>query len=63
MIINNDPKQSLWELWFVISIIWVITIFMIGMLPNSKINFPHWDICAVLCSVNCIFCAVVGCKK
>lgn len=63
MTINNDPKQSLWELWFVISTILCLSIFMIGTLPNSKETVPNWDICALLSFINIVICVAIGCKK
>lgn len=61
--INNEFKQSMWETWFVISLILIIGVFIIGTAPNSKIIYPHWDIYAVFSVANGILCIVIGTKK
>lgn len=55
---NNDPKQTIWEIWFVTATVILMATIFIGTLEGSRIIFPHWDIFASVAFLN--FCIALG---
>lgn len=39
---NNNSKQTMWETWFVTSVIIIMGMIFIGTLDNSKEAFPNY---------------------
>lgn len=60
---NNDPKQTMWETWFIISVILFITSFCIGTLENSVQMFPNFRIWFGISCINLIYCVHIGLKQ
>lgn len=58
MTYNNDPKQTMWETWFVSSVIILMATLFVGTLEGSRIIFPNWDIFAIVVFIN--FCVSLG---
>ena len=60
---NNEPRQTIWELWFVTSVILFIASVFIGTTPGSVQMFPHFDMWLGVVFVNLIACITVGYRK
>lgn len=59
----NDPKQTMWEAWFITSIILFLGTIFIGTTPGSVQMFPNFDIWLGIIFVNLVFCAFIGLKQ
>ena len=60
---SNDPRQDLWERWFIISIIFLLSTLFIGTLYNSKTNFPNYLYWLTGATINLIICLIIGLRK
>lgn len=64
--INNiqeeHSKQTMWEYWFVISIILFLGSFFIGTLEGSKTFLPNWIYAMGLVTINLMTCLYYGLK-
>jgi membrane protein YdbS with pleckstrin-like domain len=56
----SDSKQTMWETWFVLSVIIVFAYLVVGVMIGSEQQFPNWDIFAVLAIVNLLVCLYKG---
>jgi uncharacterized protein (DUF983 family) len=56
----SDSKQTMWETWFVISIVIVFAYLCVGVMTGSAEQFPNWDIFAILAIVNLLVCLYKG---
>lgn len=57
---NNDPKQTLWEMWFILSIILIGMLIILGSTNGSKETIPDYPYYVLLSVVNFVMCVVVG---
>jgi hypothetical protein len=60
---KEQAKQTMWETWFVSSIIIFFAYFFVGTLENSKVDFPNWLPFMLASMVNLIICIIYGTKK
>ena len=56
-------NQTLWEAWFVSSILIFAMYFFVGTLDGSMDMFPNWLPFFVISFINLITCLYVGSKK
>lgn len=56
-----DSKQTMWETWFVISLIIFGAYFFVGTLENSMKEFPNWIYFMLLSTFNLLICIIIGC--
>jgi hypothetical protein len=54
--------QKQWELWFLLSTIIFLSFFFVGILENSKIDFPNWHYGMLGACVNMLLWIYVGCN-
>lgn len=60
---SNDPQQNKWEIWFLLSTIIFISLFVILTSYKSE-KLPIWfDALTFLATVNLIYCLIIGFKK
>jgi membrane protein YdbS with pleckstrin-like domain len=57
---KEQAHQTVWETWFVISLVLVIVIFITGLTPNSKIIYPNWPYYAIIVLFNLLVCIKIG---
>jgi uncharacterized membrane protein len=60
MIKQGESKQTMWETWFVISVILCGVMIFTGTLEYSKLVFPNWPYFAVIVIANLVYCLKVG---
>ena len=53
-------SQKQWERWFVISCILVCIALVIGILPNSRIDYPNWYIYSAFILINFLVSMSIG---
>lgn len=56
-------NQTIWETWFICSIIVFATYFFVGTLDGSKDMFPNWLPFFLISIINLITCLYIGSKK
>ena len=60
---SNEPQQTKWEIWFVISVILFLSILFWGTIGNTD-NLPViYDGLLLATFANLIFCISEGIKK
>jgi hypothetical protein len=59
---SEQAKQTMWEIWFVASIVIFFAYFFVGTLENSRIDFPNWLPFMLIACVNLVICIYYGCK-
>jgi len=60
---SNEPQQTKWEIWFIISVISFLSMLFWGTIGNTD-NLPViYDGLLVAVFVNLIYCITVGIKK
>jgi hypothetical protein len=60
---SEQAKQTMWETWFVASVVIFLAYFFVGTLENSIQDFPNWLPFMLASCVNLIICIYYGCKK
>lgn len=60
--IKEDSKQTLWETWFVASVVILLGLIFIGTLNNSKIFMPYWPFLISFSIFNLVYCIYKGSK-
>lgn len=55
-------KQTMWEYWFVASVILFLGSFFLGTLEGSKTFLPNWPYAMGLVTINLITCLYYGLK-
>ena len=60
---SNDPKQTMWETWFVASIIVFLSIIFWRTLYNNEQLPMYYDALLLATFVNLIYCLYIGLKK
>jgi len=60
---SNDPKQTMWEMWFVTSVIVFLATMFVGTIEGSVQMFPHFDMWLGLVFLNLVFCIFNGLKQ
>ena len=60
---SNEPNQSMWETWFVASVIVFISIIFWGRHYNSEQLPIYYDALLLTTFVNLIYCLYIGLKK
>lgn len=60
---NNDSKQTMWEMWFVTSVVGVLSTIFLGSLDGSVEMFPNYPYWASAVMINFLVCLYYGCKK
>ncbi len=63
MKLSEETKQTLWETWFVASVIVFLAYLFVGTLEGSKIIFPNWLVFAPISGINLLVCIIIGLKK
>lgn len=59
----SDTKQTMWETWFVLSFVIIISYIFVGTIEGSQDMFPNWYIFATIVMFNFILCLHKGFKK
>ena len=60
---SNEPQQTKWEIWFIISVILFLSMLFWGTIGNTD-NLPViYDGLLLATFVNLIYCITVGIKK
>ena len=59
----SDSKQTMWETWFVLSIVILASYIIVGTMEGSVDMFPNWSIFAGIALFNFIVCLHIGCRK
>jgi hypothetical protein len=59
---SEETKQTMWEYWFVASVIIFLAYLFVGTLEGSMIMFPNWLPFMLLACVNLIICIYYGLK-
>ena len=59
---TEEIKQTMWEYWFVISVIIFLAYFFVGTLEGSKTIFPNWLPFMLASCINLIICIYYGVK-
>jgi len=60
---SNDPKQSMWETWFVTSVILFLSMMFWGTIGNTD-NLPiYYDGLLLAIFANLVYCCYIGFKK
>lgn len=59
---TEEIKQSMWEYWFVISVVIFLAYFFVGTLEGSKTAFPNWLPFMLASCTNLIICIYYGLK-
>lgn len=60
---SNEPQQNMWEIWFVSSVIIMISLLIIGTTDGSKEFIPNFPYYITLSTINLIVCIITGSKK
>ena len=60
---SEDSKQTIWEAWFVASVIIFLAYLFVGTLDNSIKSFPNWPYFFGLSLTNLVICLYYGFKK
>ena len=60
---SNEPNQSMWETWFVASIIVFLSIIFWGTHCNNEQLPIYYDALLLTTFVNLIYCLYTGLKK
>ena len=60
---SNEPNQSMWETWFVASVIVFLSIIFLGTLYNNEQLPIYYDTLLLATFVNLIYCLTIGLKK
>ena len=55
---NNEPKQTMWEMWFITSVVLLLGTLFIGTIEGSVEMFPHFNIWLTIVFIN--FCVSLG---
>ena len=59
----ENPKQTLWETWFVTSVIIMISLLIIGTTDGSKEFVPNFPYYITLSTINLMICIIIGYRK
>lgn len=59
---KEETKQTMWEYWFVASVIIFLAYFFVGTLENSKNEFPNWLPFMLIACINLVICIYYGHK-
>ena len=60
---TEQSKQTMWETWFVASIIIFTAYFFVGTMENSRIDFPNYPYFAIISVINLAICVYYGTRK
>lgn len=60
---NNEPKQTLWEAWFVSSVILFLGTMFVGTCTNNVKVFPNYDMFLGVVVANLFMCVLIGTQK
>lgn len=60
---KEEAQQTIWETWFLLSIIALLGLLFTGTLINSRVVFPNWTAYTLLACFNLLACIIVGVKK
>lgn len=60
--VSEESKQTMWEMWFVASVVIFLAYLFVGTLENSQIMFPNWLPFMLIACVNFLFCIYYGLK-
>ena len=60
---SNNPKQSMWETWFVASVIVFLSIIFWRTHYNNEQLPMYYDELLLTTFVNLIYCLTIGLKK
>lgn len=59
---QEHNKQTLWEHWFIVSVILFLACFFLGTLQNSTTFLPNWPYDMLLLIANLAYCLYIGLK-
>jgi len=60
---NNEPKQTLWEAWFVTSVVLFLGTMFVGTCSGSVQLFPNYDMWLGVTVANLVMCVIIGTQK
>jgi hypothetical protein len=58
---SEESRQTMWEIWFVASVIIFLAYFFVGTLEGSRDFLPNWLPFMLIACVNLIICIYKGC--
>lgn len=53
-------RQKVWEIWFIISVVISIALFLVGTLPGSVDTFPDFLYGFIPAIINLVVCVCYG---
>jgi hypothetical protein len=59
---SEESRQTMWEMWFIASVIIFLVYFFVGTLEGSRDFLPNWLPFMLIACVNLIICIYYGCK-
>lgn len=57
---NNNPNQTIWEIWFTSSIAILVILLFIGTVIEELCNNPLYITLLITSFINVIFATIVG---
>ena len=57
---KEEGRQTMWETWFVISLVLILVALVTGLMEYSKIDFPNWPYFVGIVVINFLFCIKIG---
>ena len=60
---SNEPQQTKWEIWFIISVILFISIMLWGTNSQPDSLPKYYDTLLLVIFTNLIYCVTMGFKK
>lgn len=60
---NNEPKQTLWEAWFVSSVTLFLGTMFVGTCSGKVHLFPNYDMFLGVVVANLFMCILIGTQK
>lgn len=60
---SNDPQQNMWEMWFITSVILLLSAGFWETIGNVQDLPVYYDALALATLINLIYCIYIGVKK
>lgn len=60
--LSEEAQQTMWETWFVASVIIILAFLFVGTLPGSQETFPNWLPFMLASCINLSICLYYGFK-
>ena len=60
--LSEEAQQTMWETWFVASVIIILAFLFVGTLDNSVNTYPNWIYYFSIAFINLLICLYYGFK-